>query len=178
MQGDEAIRIFYKGIDLFIRSCEHQSFNLYMEVPLIGDLSVGMSLYTESLTIKEDIQNYLNLTLFNDTLGKTIEKTLYIEGTGTSQGYLPNNGQMDLFVSRDNEHYANIMNLFTEGKTSLNNYVDLFQKGHDNLNSFVNLSIPNVVVGADNKLYLHMHGLNFHTSHFADMNMFIKVNEV
>ena len=178
MQGDEAIRIFYKGIDLFIRSCEHQSFNLYMEVPSIGDLSGGMTLYTESLTIKENIENYLNLTLFNDTLGQTIQKTLYIEGTGTSQGYLPNNGQMDLFVSRDNEHYANIMNLFTKGKTSLNNYMDLFQKGHNNLNSSVNLNIPNVVVGADNKLYLHMHGLNFYTNHFADMNMFIKVSEV
>ena len=178
MQGDETVRIFYNGINLFIRSCEHQSFNLYMEVPLIGDLSGGMSLYTESLTIKENIDNYLNLTLFNDTLGKTIEKTLYIEGTGTSQGYLPNNGQIDLFVSRDNEHYANIMNLFIEGKTSLNNYVDLFHNGHDNLNSSVNLSVPNVVVGADNKLYLHMHGLSFSTNHFADIDMYIKVDEV
>jgi hypothetical protein len=149
-----------------------------MEVPLIGDLSSGMSLYTQSLTIKKNIENYLNLTLFNDILGKTIEKTLYIEGTGTSQGYLPNNGQIDLFVSRDNEHYANIMNLFTEGKASLNNYVDLFQKGHDNLNSSVNLSIPNVVVGADNKLYLYIHGLSFYTNHFADMDMYIKVDEV
>ena len=178
MQGDEAIRIFYKGIDLFIRSCEHQSFNLYMEVPSIGDLSGGMTLYTESLTIKENIENYLSLTLFNDTLGQTIQKTLYIEGTGTSQGYLPNNGQMNLFVSRDNEHYANIMNLFTKGKASSNNYVDLFQNGHDNLNSSVNLSIPNVVVGVDKKLYLYMHGLNFYTNHFADMKMFIKVSEV
>ena len=178
MQGDEAIRIFYRGMNLFIRSCEHQSFNLYMEVPLIGDFSGGMTLYTKSLTIKKNIENYLNLTLFNDTLGKTIEKTLYIEGTGTSQGYLPNNGQIDLFVSRDNEHYANIINLFIEGKTSLNNYVNLFQNGYENSNSSVNLSIPNVVVGADNKLYLHVHGLSFYTYHFADMNMFIKVNEV
>jgi hypothetical protein len=178
MQGDEAVRIFYNGVDLFIRSCEHQSFDLYMEVPLIGNFSSGMTLYTESLTIKKNIENYLNLTLFNDTLGKNIEKTLYIEGTGTSQGYLPNNGQMNLFVSRDNEHYANIMNLFTKGKTSLNNYMHLFQKGHNDLNSYVNLSIPNVVVGADNKLYLHMHGLNFSTNHFADMKMFIKVSEV
>jgi len=178
MQGDEVIRIFYKGMNLFIRSCEHQSLNLYMEVPLIGDFSGGMTLYTQSLTIKKNIENYLNLTLFNDTLGQTIQKTLYIEGTGTSQGYLPNNGQIDLFVSRDNEHYANIINLFVEGKTSSNNYVDLFQKGHNNLNSFVNLSVPKVVVGADNKLYLHMHGLNLSTNHFADMNMFIKVSEV
>ena len=85
---------------------------------------------------------------------------------------------MDLFVSRDNEHYANIINLFIEGKTSLNNYVNLFQNGYENSNSSVNLSIPNVVVGADNKLYLHVHGLSFYTYHFADMNMFIKVNEV
>jgi hypothetical protein len=178
MQGDEAIRIFYRGMNLFIRSCEHQSLNLYMEVPLIGDFSGGMTLYTQSLTIKKNIENYLNLTLFNDTLGKNTQKTLYIEGTGTSQGYLPNNGQIDLFVSRDNEHYANIMNLFVEGKTSSNNYVDLFQSGYDNLNSSVNLSMPNVVVGSDNKLYLYMHGLNFYTYHFADMKMFIKVNEV
>jgi len=178
MQGDEAIRIFYNGTNLFIRSCEHQSFNLYMEVPLIGNFSGGMSLYTKSLTIKKNIDNYLNLTLFNDTLGQTIQKTLYIKGTGTSQGYLPNNGQMDLFISRDNEHYANIMNLFAKGKASSNNYVDLFQSGHDNLNSSINLSIPNVVVGADNKLYLHMHGISFYREHFADIYMYIKVDEV
>lgn len=178
MQGDEETRIFYRGMDLFIRSSENQNFNLYMEVPLIGNFSGGMSLYTQSLTIRKNIDNYLNLTLFNDTLGQTIQKPLYIKGTGISQGYLPNNGQMDLFISRDNEHYANIMNLFVKGKASSNNYVDLFQNGHDNLNSSINLSIPNVVVGADNKLYLYMHGLSFYREHFADMYMYIKVDEV
>ena len=178
MQGDDPIRLFYQGINLFIRSYMYEGVNLYMEVPTIGNFADGITLYTKSLTIINQIDNYLNLTLFNDRLGSNSQKTLYIEGTGTSQGYLPNNGQIDLFIARDNQYYANILKLFIEGKISANSYANLFQKGYDSSNSSVNLSIPNVVVGVNNNLYLHMHGLNFYTSHLGNINMYMKVDEV
>ena len=178
MQGDDPVRLFYKGVNLFTRSYIYEGMNLYMEVPTIGSFEKHVTLYTKSLDTKFDINNNLNLTLFNNIDGSSSNMSIYVKGKGISQGYLPFDSSMNLYMSRDIEHTANSLNLFLTSKELFNNYINSFTKGHIISNNYADLSIP-VVNGIINKnLDFYVNGYNPWEESINILKMFIKVDEV
>ncbi len=173
MQGDDAIRYYYNGIDLFIRSYLYESVPLYMEVPLIGDLNNSTSLYIKYIPLPEPANNSTTLFLFNNTFKSNGLSFLYIYGTGISQGYYPSNNNMPIFISRSEEYFANSLNTHQIGHDSYNSNKNLSVKGSLTETNTSDFSMPNTHDVYNKLMTMYINGYNPWKKHIVNKNLFV-----
>lgn len=178
MQGESDTRLSYKELSLFIRSYLSDSFPLYLKVDNIGRFDKNLNLYMKALTIVNNNNNYVNLVLYNNNLGSNKSATLFTSGLGTNQGYLPNNTNMNLFIARDSEYFANYLKTIIIGNAQENISANLYTFGIIQSTNSVNLSIPFVANTLNDNVEVYINGFNPWEQMFSGINLYMKVSEV
>lgn len=178
LQGISDTRLSYKQLSLFIRSYMSDSFPIYLKVDNIGKFDKNLNLYMKALTIVDQKNNYVNLVLYNNMLGSNKSATLFTSGLGTSQGYLPKNTNMNMFIARDSEYFANYLKTIIIGNSQQNLYSDLFISGIIQSTNSVNLSIPFVADQLNDSVEMYLNGFNPWEQTLSTMNLHTLGSEV
>lgn len=158
---------------LFIWSPDNSGNASYMSIPLFVEtaglfepenllpLYIKTTEYAEyngsmNLFVKYDNSENNNISLFllgPSGINNNID--LFIRGLGTTDGAIPANSNMNLFMARDTESTVEHLTLYLAQKTNTNNF-DMFSQGHIVSTSSTPLYIyGSGIITNNTKLYTH-----------------------
>lgn len=146
----------YKGIELFMQSDEVTGgMPLTIKVGEDAENSDSMYLFLmNDTTTNKDVILYIH----NDIEQVNSTTKLYIAGDGENFNAHPINGNMTLFINRDDESVANVVQLYTKGPDGSTLQVPLIIKGGTITENSVYLNIPSTSALKNSGVTTYVHG--------------------
>jgi len=149
------------GVDLFVQ-CASGEGNIFSGVlpltvlgPTSDDLERGMNLFVEGCG--NPVSLGMDLVVWNEQSGATQSATLFIEGSGTTEGCIPVSRGMNLFLRR-NPAAACPLYICGPGTTG-NLSTNLFVHGAAPTSGTIPFVIPDAVGFVDDSVRLYTHGI-------------------
>lgn len=146
----------YKGVELFMQSDEVTGgMPLTIKVGEDAENSDSMYLFLmNDTTTNKDVILYIH----NDIEQINSTTKLYVAGTGENFGAHPINGNMNLFINRDDEGTSSVVQLYTKGPDGSSSQVPLIIKGGTITENSVYLNIPSTSALKNSGTTLFSHG--------------------
>lgn len=144
----------FKGLDLFIQGTSVVTANLNLFLSNYGpeDLSGSLNLFIPGQNYS--INNSVPLFISNSGTDKAL--TLFIKGSGITDGAYPFSSSMNLFIERNE---ANAISLFLQGEGEyISSGITLYSFGAYLASSGIDLVISDVVGISSGTLKLYTHG--------------------